>query len=180
MIFNDTPLPGVFLIEPERLQDERGFFARTFCAETFAAQGLVGQLVQCSISSNPAYGTLRGMHFQRQPYCETRLVRCTMGAIFDVVIDLRPQSPTYCEWTAAELTADNRLAMYIPEGCAHGFLTLAENSEVFYQMSEFYHAEVAAGVRWNDPAFAIKWQFQPDIMSSRDAAYPDYVKLPPV
>ena len=103
-----------------------------------------------------------------------------MGAIFDVVIDLRPQSPTYCEWTAAELTADNRLAMYVPEGCAHGFLTLSENSEVFYQMSEFYHAEAAAGVRWDDPAFGIEWQFQPHVMSPRDTTYPDYTKLPPV
>jgi dTDP-4-dehydrorhamnose 3,5-epimerase len=174
MIFRPTALPGVLLVEPERRSDERGFFARTYCDEEFRAQGIAARVTQCSVSFNAAPGTLRGMHYQVEPYREAKLVRCTMGAIYDVVIDLRRDSPTYCGWIAAELTAENRQTLYVPEGCAHGFLTLRENSEVFYQMSERFRPGAAAGVRWNDPAFGVRWPAAPVVIAPRDACYPDY------
>ena len=147
MIFNETKLKGAFVIEPERLEDERGFFARTWCQREFEAHGLNPRLVQCSISFNKKKGTLRGMHYQVAPYEEARLVRCTMGAIYDVVLDLRPASSTCKQWVAVELTSENRRMLYIPGGLAHGFQTLKDNTEVFYQMSEFYQPEYVRGVR---------------------------------
>jgi dTDP-4-dehydrorhamnose 3,5-epimerase len=167
-------LPGAFIIEPEPIADERGFFARTFCERTFAERGLNPSLAQCSISFNRRKGTLRGMHYQRAPHQEDKLVRCTMGAIYDVVLDLRPESPTWGRWAGVELSADNRKAVYIPKGCAHGFLTLADDSEVFYQISEPFQPQSAAGLRWNDPSFAIAWPAEVRIIADRDRAYPDY------
>ncbi len=174
MRYHETNLPGVFEIHLERHPDDRGFFARSWCQKEFEAQGLNPRLVQCNISFNFRKGTLRGMHFQAQPYSEAKLVRCTKGAIYDVVLDLRPSSPTYKNWIAAELTSVNRHMLYIPEGCAHGFLTLEGETEVFYQMSESYNAESAHGVRWNDPAFAIRWPAEVEVISPRDGSYPDY------
>jgi dTDP-4-dehydrorhamnose 3,5-epimerase len=174
MRFLETSLPGAYLVEPELKEDERGFFARIFCADEFKAHGLETQLVQCSISSSKQKGTLRGMHHQAQPYGEVRLVRCTMGSIFDVIIDLRPDSPTLCDWWGYELSAENRKAVYIPKGFAHGFITLEDGCEVFYQMSEYYHPESARGVRWNDPSFNIHLPIMPVIISERDRTYPDF------
>jgi dTDP-4-dehydrorhamnose 3,5-epimerase len=175
MIFRPTALAGVFVVEPEQIHDERGFFARTFSVGEFETAGLNPAIAQCSISYNPRRGTLRGMHFQRAPHAETKLVRCTRGAIWDVAVDLRPDSPTFRKWAGAELTADNRLALAIPEGCAHGFITLSDDSEVFYQISAGYVAEAAAGVRWDDPAFGITWPTSVAVISQRDANYPDFV-----
>lgn len=169
MIFRETRLGGAFLILPESSADERGFFARTFCAAEFHARGLVSEFVQCSLSYNRRKGTLRGLHYQLAPHAETKLVRCTMGAIYDVVLDLRPDSPTFRQWVAAELTADNRMMMYIPAGLAHGFQSLADQTEVFYQISPAYHPESARGVRWDDPAFAIRWPLPDPILSAGDA-----------
>ena len=175
MIFTETPLKGAFVIEPEIIKDERGFFARTFCLEEFAAHGLNPNVAQCNISFNPKKGTLRGMHYQAKPREETKLVRCTLGAIYDVIIDLRPNSATSKRWFAVELSADNRKMLYIPEGFAHGFQTLEDNTEVFYQMSEFYAPEQARGIRWDDPAFAIKWPPAPErLISDKDQRYPDF------
>ena len=174
MIFTATALPEVYILDVERLSDERGFFARTYCADELRDHGLELPVAQCSVSFNAAAGTLRGMHYQRAPFGEVKLVRCTMGAIFDVVIDLRADSPTRNAWVAYELTAENRRMLYIPEGCAHGFLTLTDRTEVYYQISERYHPEAAAGVRWNDPAFGVAWPAQPAVISARDASYPDY------
>jgi dTDP-4-dehydrorhamnose 3,5-epimerase len=174
MIFTETKLKGAFFVEPARRQDERGFFARTWCQREFAERGLGPTWVQCNISFNTQKGTLRGMHYQGAPYAEAKLVRCTMGAIYDVIIDLCPDSPTFKQWLAVELTAENRCMLYVPGGFAHGFLTLADNSEVFYQMSEFYVAEYARGVRWNDPAFGIQWPAEVRIISERDRNYLDF------
>jgi dTDP-4-dehydrorhamnose 3,5-epimerase len=171
--FIETKLRGAFIIEPERLEDERGFFARTWCRKEFEARGLNPCLVQCNISFNRNKGTLRGMHFQIPPHAEAKLVRCTMGAIYDVILDLRPDSPTIKQWVAVELTAENRKMLYAPEGLAHGFLTLIDNTEVFYQMSASYHPESARGVRWDDPAFAILWPLdRPGHISVRDKSLP--------
>lgn len=179
MIYTPTALPGVFLVEPERHADARGFFARTYDADELRAHGLNPDISQCSVSYNVAAWTLRGLHYQREPYAEAKLVRCTQGAIFDVVVDLRPDSPGYCHWAAAELTAENRHQMYVPEGCAHGFLTLTDNTEVFYQISAPYRPVGGAGVRWNDPAFGICWPREPVVIAERDASYPDFVPLVP-
>jgi dTDP-4-dehydrorhamnose 3,5-epimerase len=174
MIFHPLRLSGAYLIEPERKNDERGFFAQTWSQEEFAVYGLSTQLVQCSISYNERCGTLRGIHYQAAPYREAKIVRCTMGAIFDVLVDLRRESHTFRQWVASELTAENRRALYCPEGIAHGFLTLTDSTEVFYQITECYHAESARGVRWNDPAFSIVWPFSPIVIATRDAQYPDF------
>lgn len=172
MKFIETKLKGAYIIEPERLEDERGFFARTFCQKEFEANGLNTRLVQCSISYNKRKGTLRGMHYQTAPMAEAKLVRCTRGAIYDVIVDLRPDSPTYCQWFAEELNAENSKMVYIPEGFAHGFQTLKDDTEVFYQMSEFYSPEHAQGVRWDDPAFGIGWHLNKKIISEKDKNYP--------
>jgi dTDP-4-dehydrorhamnose 3,5-epimerase len=164
----------VVVIELEKLGDERGFFARSFCTEVFAAHGLPGRFPQANISFNKDKGTLRGMHYQAEPRPEPKVVRCTRGAIFDVAVDLRPDSPGYRRWTGHELTADNHRALYVPPGCAHGFLTLADDCEVHYLMGEAYHPDLARGVRWNDPAFAIDWPLEPAVISPRDAGYSDF------
>jgi dTDP-4-dehydrorhamnose 3,5-epimerase len=174
MLFLETELPGVFEIRLDPHFDNRGFFARSWCRQEFEAHGLNPALVQCNISFNVRKGTLRGMHFQAQPHAETKLVRCTKGAIYDVVLDLRPSSPAYRKWIAVVLSTANRHMVYIPAGCAHGFLTLEDDTEVFYQMSEFYDADSARGVRWNDPAFRILWPEKVEVISERDAALPDF------
>lgn len=174
MIFVETKIAGAFIVEPARKEDERGFFARTWCREEFAQHELSPLLAQSSISFNVQKGTLRGMHYQLAPFAETKLVRCTMGAVYDVILDLRPKSGTFKKWIAIELTAQNRQAIYIPEGCAHGFLTLTDDTEVLYQISEFYHPECAQGVRWNDPAFNISWPHVPCIISPKDQQYPNF------
>jgi dTDP-4-dehydrorhamnose 3,5-epimerase len=174
MLFHKTKLPGVFEIHIDSKADERGFFARTWCQKEFESQGLNGRLVQCNLSFNKRRGTLRGMHYQAAPYAEAKLVRCSKGAIYDVVLDLRPDSPTFKDWIAVALTAGKRNMVYVPEGCAHGFLTVEEESEVTYQMSEFYNAESARGVRWNDPAFNIMWPEKVQVISERDGTYPDF------
>jgi dTDP-4-dehydrorhamnose 3,5-epimerase len=157
MKFIETKLKGAYVIEPDIISDNRGFFARSWCQKEFADMGLNSNLVQCNISFNLHQGTLRGMHYQISPHEEAKLVRCTAGAIYDVIIDLRPDSETYKKWVGVELTAENRKGLYIPTGMAHGFQTLVDNSEVFYQMSEFYHPESARGIKWDDPAFNINW-----------------------
>ncbi len=174
MIFHETKLPGVFEIHIEPNGDERGFFARTWCQKEFEAHGLNPRLAQCSVSFNAKKGTLRGVHYQAEPYEEAKVVRCTQGAIYDVAVDLRPQSPAFKQWVGVELTAENRRMLYIPEGCAHAFLTLAPDTEILYQISEFYHPELARGVRWNDPAFRIVWPGKVEVISDRDNTYPDF------
>jgi dTDP-4-dehydrorhamnose 3,5-epimerase len=177
MIFSPTPLGGAYLIDLERREDERGFFARTWCQREFEEMGLSAQLVQCSISYNARRGTLRGMHWQAAPHQESKLVRCSRGSIWDAIIDLRPDSPTYAEHFGVELTAESGRALYIPEGMAHGFVTLVDDCEVSYQMSNFHEPAAARGVRWNDPAFAIAWPIADPRLHPRDAAYPDFVPL---
>jgi len=174
MVFQETEIVGVFTVSLDLLRDERGFFARTWCEREFSDHGLNPKLVQCSISFNKRKGTLRGVHFQAEPHCEAKLVRCTRGSIFDVALDLRPQSPTYLRWMGVDLTEENHRALYIPEGCAHGFLSLEDDAEVFYQMSESYHPESARGVRWNDPVFGIRWPGSVEVISERDRTYPDF------
>ena len=173
MKFHDTELPGAYIVEVERLQDDRGFFARTWCATEFQEHGLDVALSQCSISFNKNRGTLRGLHWQKAPHEEAKLVRCTQGAIFDVAVDLRSDSPTYKRWVGVELSAENRKALFIPTGMAHGFQTLVDNTEVLYQISVPYVPGMAAGVRWNDPALAIRWPIRDNIViSPRDAELP--------
>jgi dTDP-4-dehydrorhamnose 3,5-epimerase len=174
MIFEETGVEGVWLVEPERFEDERGFFARTWDLDEFSIQGLNPRLVQCSISFNRRSGTLRGLHYQAAPHEEGKLVRCTSGAIFDVALDLRPESPTFKAWFGAPISDENRLALYIPEGCAHGFLTLEDSTEVHYQITQFYVPEAARGVRWDDPAFGIAWPGEVHVISDRDRTYPDF------
>jgi dTDP-4-dehydrorhamnose 3,5-epimerase len=215
MIFAETKLKGAYLIEIQKLEDDRGFFARSYCFREFEAHGLNPRVVQCNISYNAKKGTLRGMHLQVKPHEEAKLVRCTMGSIYDVIVDLRPNSPTYCQWFGVELssassqfavgssllTADSSLLtrssspltahgsvvaadrspltahytmLYVPEGFAHGFITLEDDTEVFYQMSEFYAPDSGRGFRWNDPAFGFEWPMEPIVISQRDNTYPDY------
>lgn len=177
MNFLATGIAGAWVIEPERLEDERGFFARTWDADEFAERGLNSRLSQCSISYNRMRGTLRGLHYQAAPYEEAKLVRCTSGALFDVALDLRPGSSTYGDWFGVELSAENRKALYVPEGCAHGFMTLEDGCEVHYQISEAYVPAAARGVRWNDPAFAIEWPGEVVVINERDGSYPDVAPL---
>ncbi len=172
MIFTPTPLAGALVIDMERVTDERGFFARSYCTADFAAQGLPFAATQCSVSFNPRQGTLRGLHFQAAPDEEDKLVRCTAGAVFDVLVDMRVGSPTYRHWFGTELTARNHRALYVPKGLAHGFISLVDDTEVFYMISVAYVAGGARGVRWNDPALGIRWPLQPVVMSVRDATHP--------
>ncbi len=174
MIFHETKLPGVFEIQIQPHSDERGFFARSWCQREFAQHGLNAKLAQCNISVTSQKGTLRGMHFQAAPFAEAKLVRCTRGAIYDVVVDLRSQSPTFREWIAVVLTAEKHNMVYVPGGCGHGFQTLQDDIEVFYQMSEFYNPDAARGVRWDDPAFRITWPEKVEVISERDRTYPDF------
>jgi dTDP-4-dehydrorhamnose 3,5-epimerase len=171
MIFTETKLKGAYLIDLDKHEDERGFFARSWCQDEFEKHGLNPRLVQCNISYNEKLGTLRGLHYQASPYQEAKLVRCTMGALYDVIVDLRSDSPTFKTWFSVELTAQNRRALYVPEGFAHGFQTLVNDTEVFYQMSEFFHSECARGVRWDDPAFGIVWPISNPIISKRDTEF---------
>ena len=174
MIFTPTGLPGAYIIQPERDEDSRGFFARTWCAQEFQTQGLNPLLAQCSISYNARRGTLRGLHFQVSPFQESKLIRCTRGAIYDVIVDLRATSENFTDYVSVDLTADNRTMLYVPEGCAHGFMTLEDDTEVFYQMSHVHSPDHARGVRWNDPAFGIEWPDLHPIMRERDRTYPDF------
>jgi len=174
MIFRETKLPGAFAIDLEPKTDERGFFVRTWCQHEFAAHGLNTKLAQCSVSFNTRKGTLRGMHYQLAPHAESKLVRCTRGAIYDVIVDLRPQSPKFKDSFGIVLTAEKRDMLYVPEGCAHGFLTLEEGTEVFYQISEFQSPESARGVRFDDPAFGIAWPEKVEVISERDRNYPNF------
>ncbi len=174
MIFRETKLPHVLEIDLEAKADERGLFARTWCQQEFAARGLSTKLVQCSVSFNIRKGTLRGMHYQVSPHAEIKLVRCTRGTIYDVVLDLRPQSPTFKDYIGVVLNAEKRNTIYVPEGCAHGFLTLEEGTEVFYQMSEFHSPESARGVRFDDPAFRIAWPEKIAVISEKDRNYPNF------
>jgi dTDP-4-dehydrorhamnose 3,5-epimerase len=174
MKFTETSLSGAFMIEPERRSDERGFFSRVFCRDEFAAHGLDYGAVQCNISFNPKKSTLRGMHYQVAPHQEVKLVRCTMGTIFDVIVDLRRESQSLGNWFGLELSAENRRMLYVPTGFAHGYLTLADDTEVFYQVSEYYSPESERGARWNDPAFGIKWPLQPELISDKDREHPTF------
>ncbi len=172
MIFTELPLKGAYVVEMEPLTDERGFFARSYCAEEFAAHGLGPQLRQCSVSYNTRAGTLRGLHYQAAPCEEHKLVRCTSGAVYDVIVDIRASSPTHRRWFAAELSAANRRSLFIPPGFAHGFVTLSEHAEVYYMISVAHSPQLSRGFRWNDPAFAITWPVAPVVISARDASYP--------
>ena len=173
MIFVRTKLKHAFIIELEKLEDERGWFARSWCQREFREQGLDSVVVQCSMSFNTKKGTVRGMHYQLPPFAETKLVRCMRGALYDVIIDLRPDSRTFLQWVAVELSAENGRTLYVPKGFAHGFQTLEDNTEAFYQMSEFYAPEHSRGVRWNDPLFDIAWPDKVSILSEKDQAYED-------
>lgn len=174
MIFIETELKGAYIIDIERREDDRGFFARTWCQQEFEAHGLVARIVQANTSYNKLKGTLRGMHYQNAPYAETKLVRAVRGAIYDVIVDLRRDSPTYKRWIGVELTADNRRALFVPEGFAHGFQTLEDNTDVAYQVSAFYTPGAEGGARYNDPAFEIQWPLPISVISDKDAAWPDY------
>jgi dTDP-4-dehydrorhamnose 3,5-epimerase len=169
---NETPIAGLFVIDIDRIEDDRGFFARTFCADEFRAHGLDAHMAQCNLSFNARKGTLRGMHYQKAPHEESKLVRCTMGAIHDVILDLRADSHTFGHSHGLRLSAENRRMLYVPKGCAHGYLTLCDDAEVFYQMGQPFVASAAHGVRWNDSAFGIVWPFQPSVISGRDATWP--------
>ena len=172
MIFSESPLPGAYLIDISRSEDERGFFARSFCAEEFTARGLAAHFPQCSVSFNARKGTLRGLHFQTAPHDEEKLVRCTGGAIFDVIADLRPDSPGHRHWFGIELSASNHRSLYIPKGFAHGFMSLTDDAEILYMISVPHAPGFAAGLRWNDPVLAIRWPATPTVISARDAAFP--------
>jgi len=174
MLFQPTKLQGAYLIALQPIEDERGFFARSWCRQEFADHGLDANLVQCNVSFNKRRGTIRGMHYQLAPSAETKLVRCTRGALYDVAIDLQPESPTFLQWTGVTLTAENRSGFYIPKGFAHGFQTLEDDTEVFYQMSEFYAPASARGLRWNDPLFTIQWPLPITVISAKDQEYPDF------
>ena len=176
MTFEEASLPGAYVIGLERREDDRGFFARTFCVHEFADRGLETGLVQANMSWNPKQGTLRGMHFQRPPHAEVKVIRATHGAIYDVIIDLREDSPTFKRWFGVELTEENRAALYVPEGFAHGFQTLVPDTEVHYLVTEFYTPDAEGGVRWDDPAFRIEWPDAPAgrVMTDRDRDYPDF------
>ncbi len=175
MIFHETKLTGVYIIEPTRFEDERGFFAPAFSKGEFEKKGLTGSFVENYISYNRRRGTVRGLHYQAAPYGQAKLVRCTRGEIFDVAVDLRPTSPTFFQWVGTHITAENRLMMYLPGDLAHGFQTLRDDTEVFYQVSDFYHPEAYLGLRWNDPAFAINWPVVHDVVIlERDSSYPDF------
>jgi dTDP-4-dehydrorhamnose 3,5-epimerase len=174
MFFTETRVKGAYVIDLERRADDRGFFARGWCQREFQTQGLTARLAQVNVSLNVRKGTLRGLHFQLPPCQEAKIVSCTRGAIYDVVVDLRRDSPTHMQWAAVELTAGNRRQLYVPEGCAHGFQTLDDNSELLYLMSEFYSPEHARGVRYNDPSFGIAWPLAAECLSEADRAWPDY------
>lgn len=174
MVFHATGLKGAYVIDLQRLEDERGFFARSWCRREFEAQGLNPNLVQCNVSFNREKGTLRGMHYQVAPFEEAKLIRCTRGSMYDVIVDIRPDSASFGKHFGIVLTSENRRMLYAPEGFAHGFLTQEDHTEVFYQMSQFYAPDHARGFRWNDPSFKIRWPYEVKILSDRDLSYPDF------
>lgn len=174
MKFAETPVRGVWIIDLELRQDERGFFARSFCRREFAERGIDFDIVQCNVSHSGRRGTLRGMHWQRRPHEEAKIVRVVRGAVWDVALDLRADSPTYKRHVGVELTAESRRMIHVPQGCAHGFLTLADDTEVEYLMSEYFVADAARGLRWDDPAFGLAWPEAVRVISARDRSYPDY------
>jgi len=176
MIFTETKLKGAYLIDPEIVEDERGFFARTFCREEFGRYGLNPHIAQCSISYNEQRGTLRGMHYQIPPCQEAKVVSCIRGSIYDVILDLRPDSPTYSQWASFQMRKDDPCMIYVPEGFAHGFQALEDQTVVHYQISEFHHPECSRGVRWDDAAFDIAWPMFPTRISEKDKNFPDFVK----
>ena len=174
MKFTETKLKGAFVVEIEKLTDDRGFLARSWCEKEFEAQGLTARVVQANVSFNRKKATLRGMHYQIDPYQESKLIRCTRGAIYDVIIDLRPASPTYKQWTGVELTADNYRLFFVPEDFAHGFITLMDNTEITYQVSQFYTPGSEKGIRFNDPTFNIQWPLEVSVISDKDRTWPDF------
>lgn len=175
MLFKKTSLKDSCIIELELIEDERGFFARSFCRREFEKHGLNPCIAQCNVSYNKRRGTLRGMHYQVDPHKEVKLVSCLRGSIYDVIIDMRPDSPTYCNWLAVELSAKNHKTLYVPEGFAHGFQTLEDDSVVLYQMSEFYYPECSRGISWNDPSFGVNWPVPDPMLSERDRSHPVFV-----
>jgi dTDP-4-dehydrorhamnose 3,5-epimerase len=174
MKFIEMTLPGAFIIDLEPQHDERGYFARSICRDEFAKRGLHVDFVQCNISFNRIRGILRGMHYQAAPHAEVKLIRVTAGEIFDVIVDVRPESPAFGKWLAVELSAKKPRMLYVPKVLAHGFITLSDATEVFYQMGNFYHPHSACGFRWNDPFFNIRWPVEPSVISQRDSGYPDF------
>jgi dTDP-4-dehydrorhamnose 3,5-epimerase len=174
LIFTETELKGAFIINVKKLEDERGFFGRTFCQKEFEDHGINPHVVQANVSYNKVKGTVRGMHYQVHPYEETKLVRCVRGAIYDVIIDLRKNSPTYTKWIGVELREDSYRMLFVPEGFGHGFITLQDNTEVIYQVSQFYTPGSERGIRWDDPAFNIHWPIKPVIISDKDTQHSDY------
>lgn len=178
MIFHETELEGAYLIELEKHEDSRGFFARSFCRKEFEKNGLNPKVMQANLSYSQSRGTLRGLHYQVQPHAEAKFVRCTSGSIYDVIVDLRPESSSYRQWLGIELLAKAHKMIYVPEGFAHGYLTLADHTEVMYQVSEFYAPNVEKGIRWNDPYFAIKWpETETLLISEKDQGWPDWLTL---
>lgn len=177
MRFTETPLSGTYLIDLEKKEDERGFFARSFCREEFAQKGIETSFVQANNSLSAHKGTLRGLHYQLEPASETKLVRCIKGSLFDVVLDLRKESPSFGKWFGAILSEDNRTMLTVPRGCAHGFITLTDNCEIFYLVSNFYSKELERGIRWNDPTFNIQWPISPVVISERDQNHPHFKEL---
>ena len=174
MRFTETPLPGAYLVDLEKREDDRGFFARAFCVEEFGRLGLETGIVQINNSLSARKGTLRGMHYQLSPMAETKIVRCIRGSFFDAIIDLRPGSPTFKRWFGETLSAGNRRALYVPKGFAHGILTMEDDTEAFYLVTQFYSRELERGIRWDDPAFGIEWPIRPAVISGKDAAHPDF------
>ncbi|MEM6348159.1 MAG: dTDP-4-dehydrorhamnose 3,5-epimerase [Bacteroidota bacterium] len=179
MIFTETKLKGAFIVDIKGFQDDRGLFSRVYCQREFEEHGLNAKVVNTNVSRSVYKGTLRGMHFQRQPMAECKLVRCTNGALYDVIIDLRPGSPTYKEWIGVELNEDNYRMLFVPEGFAHGFQTLVDQTEATYQVSQFYAPDHEGGVRWNDPTFGIEWPLEPTVMSDKDKNWPDFANVEP-
>lgn len=175
MIFTETELKGAFILDVKKMEDERGFFGRSYCQKEFEDHGINPHVVQANVSYNKVKGTLRGMHYQMHPYEETKLVRCVRGAIYDVIIDLRKDSPTYTKWIGVELREGSYKMLFVPEGFAHGFITLEDNTEVIYQVSQFYTPGSEKGIRWNDKAFNIKWPIEPVVISEKDQQHSDYI-----
>jgi dTDP-4-dehydrorhamnose 3,5-epimerase len=176
MTFTEARIPGAWVIDITPIRDDRGFFAMTWLPDEFRQRGIDPALAQCNLAFNHQRGTLRGMHFQRAPHAQAKIIRCTRGALVDVIVDLRTESPAYCQWEAVELTADNHRMLYMPEGVAHGYLTLSDEVEAYYHASTPWEPKVESGVRWDDPAFAIAWPFAPIVISGKDAGWPDYVR----
>ncbi len=174
MTFTETPLSGAYIIDIVKIEDERGFFGRSFCRREMEEHGLTGEIMQANTSFSHKRGTLRGLHYQVAPYQESKLIRCVRGAIYDVIIDLRPGSSTFRHWTSVELSQENYRMFYIPEGFAHGYMALTDNAEVYYNVSAFYSPGAEKGIRWNDPAFKISWPFEPELISEKDMQHPDW------